>query len=176
MQHDGGGRLRLVLVGMMGAGKSTIGRAVAARLGWPYVDNDDLVRELGGAGAPAIATSRGVDELHRLELAALDDVLRRPGPLVAGAAGFAVTDPRAAGLLRERATVVWLRARPETLRARIADGTGRRDDARSEAWLAETAAEREPAFAAVADVVLDVDDRSVDDLAADLASRVARSR
>lgn len=168
--------MRLVLVGMMGAGKSTIGRATAALLGWPYVDNDDLVRELGGAEAPAVAAGRGVDELHRLEIAALEEVLRRPGPLVAGAAGFAVTDPGAARLLRDRATVCWLRAQPATLRRRIGVGAGRRDDARSQAWLAATTAEREPAFAAVADFVLDVDDRSVDDLAADLAARLAGSR
>jgi shikimate kinase len=161
---------------MMGAGKSTIGRAAAARLGWPYVDNDDLVRELSGTEAPGIAAARGVNELHRLEIAALEEALRRPGPLVAGAAGYAVTDPDAARLLRERATVCWLRARPATLLHRIGDGTGRRDDARSQAWLAATAAEREEAFAAVADFVLDVDDRSVDDLAADLAARLAGSR
>lgn len=161
---------------MMGAGKSTVGRAVATRLGWPYVDNDDLVRELGGAEPPAIAAARGIDELHRLEIAALEEVLRRPGPLVAGAAGFAVTDPGATRLLRERATVCWLRARPATLRGRIGAGAGRRDDARSQAWLAATAAEREGAFAAVADLVFDVDDRSVGDLAADLASRVVRAR
>ncbi len=167
---------RLVLVGMMGAGKSSVGHAVAARLGWPYVDNDDLVRELGGAEAPAIAATRGVDKLHRIELAALEDVLGRPGPLVASAAAFAVADPQAALLLRERATVCWLRARPETLRARIGDGAGRRDDARSAAWLAATAAERELAFAKAADLVLDVDDRSVEDLAADLvAELVART-
>jgi len=176
MQRDDPRRMRLVVVGMMGAGKSTIGRATAALLGWPYVDNDDLVRELGGAEAPAIASARGVDELHRVEIAALEEVLRRPGPLVAGAAGFAVVEPGAARLLRERATVCWLRARPATLRDRIGDGTGRRDDARSQGWLAATSAERELAFAAVADVILDVDERSVDDLAADLAARLAGSR
>lgn len=173
MQHDAGVRSRLVLVGMMGAGKSTVGRALAARLGWPYLDNDDLVRELAGTDAPEVAAARGVDELHRLELAALDAALGRPGPLVACAAGFAVTDPRAARLLRERATVAWLRARPETLRARIADGAGRRDEARSDAWLAHTAAEREPAFAAAADIVLDVDDRSVEDLVDELVAWLA---
>lgn len=146
---------------MMGAGKTAVGRALAARLGWPYLDNDDLVRELGGEDAPAIAAARGVDALHRVEIAALDDVLRRPGPLVATAAGFAVADEPAAHRLREGATVAWLRARPETLRARIGDGAGRRDDARSAAWLASTAAGRSAAFAAVADIVVDVDDRSV---------------
>jgi shikimate kinase len=175
-RDDESRRRHLVLVGMMGAGKSTIGRATAERLGWPYVDNDELVRELSGTAAPAIAASRGVDELHRLEVEALFEVLRRPGPLVAGAAGFAVTDPAAVRLLRDRATVCWLRARPATLRARIGDGAGRRDDARSDAWLERTAAEREPAFAAVADLVLDVDARSVDDLAADLASRLGGPR
>jgi len=119
--------------------------------------------------------SRGIDELHRVEVAVLQEVLRRPGPLVASAAGFAVTDGTAAGRLRESAVVAWLRARPETLRARIGDGSGRRDDARSAAWLAETAAERSAAFATVADVVVDVDDRSVDEVADAVVDALGRT-
>jgi shikimate kinase len=153
---------RLVLVGMMGAGKSSVGRAIAARLGWPYLDNDDLVREIAGRAAPEIEASQGADELHRLEVAALEEALRRPGPLVAGVAAFAVDDPASRELLRERATVAWLRARPETLRARIGGGKGRREDATSLAWLAEVDARRATSFADVADIVVDVDDLTVD--------------
>ena len=160
----------------MGAGKSTVGRAVAARLGWTYVDNDDLVRELAGLDAVALVAARGVDELHRVEVAALDAVLARPGPLVASAAGFAVAALAAARRRRGRTIVAWLRARPETLRARIGVGAGRREDARSEAWLAETARQREVTFTAVADLVVDVDDATVDEIVALLVAEVrARS-
>jgi shikimate kinase len=166
----------VLLVGMMGAGKSTVGRAVAARLGWAYLDNDDLVRKLTGLDAPALVAIHGVDELHRVELAALKEVLRHPGPLVATAAGFAVAGVAATRFPRERTTVVWLRARADTLRARIGDGADRRADAVSEPWLAETAARRAGTFAAVADVVLDVDDTTVEDVVASVVAEIqARS-
>jgi shikimate kinase len=171
-ERDSGAGRRLVLVGMMGSGKTTVGRALAMLRGWPFVDSDDIVHELAGIDPAAVAAIRGVDELHRMELAALEEMLRRPAPLVAAAAAFAVVDAGTARLLRRRATVCWLRARPATLRARIGDGAGRRVDARSQAWLTATAAAREPAFAAAADFVLDVDDRSVEDLAAELAGRL----
>jgi shikimate kinase len=150
---------------MMGSGKSSVGRVVAARIGWPYLDNDDLVREIAGRAAPEIEASRGTDELHRLEIAALEAVLCRPGPLVAGVAAFVVDDPASRDLLRERATVAWLRARPETLHARIGGGEGRRGDATSLAWLAEVDARRAWAFADVADIVVDVDDLTVQEAA-----------
>jgi shikimate kinase len=166
----------VLLVGMMGAGKSAVGRAVAARLGWPSLDNDDLVRTLSGLDAPALVAIHGVDELHRVELAALEEVLRHPGPLVATAAGFAVAGVAATRFPRERTTVVWLRARADTLRARIGDGADRRADAVSEPWLAETAARRAGTFAAVADVVLDVDDTTVEDVVASVVAEIqARS-
>jgi shikimate kinase len=60
--------------------------------------------------------------------------------------------------LRDAGHVVWLGARPETLRARIGSGSGRRPEAVDPAWLASRAAEREPLFRAVADQVIDVDD------------------
>jgi len=166
----------VLLVGMMGAGKSTVGRAVAARLGWPYLDNDDLVRTLSGLDAPALVATHGVDELHRVELAALEEVLRHPRPLVASAAGFAVAGLAATRFPRERAMVVWLRARADTLRARIGDGADRRADALSEPWLAETATRRAGTFAAVADLVLDVDDAAIEDVVASIVEEIlARS-
>jgi shikimate kinase len=164
---------RLILVGMMGAGKTAVGKAVADRLGWPYLDNDNLVGEAAGVDAPELAASRGVEELHRVEVAVAEAVLGRPGPLVAGVAGYCVTDPRVVRLLRERARVAWLRARPATLRARIGGGAGRRDDARSLAWIEVTVADREAAFAAVADLVVDVDDRDVAGVAGEIAAWIA---
>lgn len=165
-------RQRLVLVGMMGSGKSTAGRAAAERLGWPFLDNDTLVEELAGRPAAEVAATRGVAELHRLERAAVKRVLAHPGPVVASAAGSVVDDAALIARLRAGATVAWLRARPETLLARVGDGAGRRDDARSATWTRATLARREASFAAAADLVVDTDGRAVDDVAADLVAAV----
>jgi shikimate kinase len=165
-------RARLVLVGMMGAGKSTVGRALAARLGWSYVDNDELVRAITGVEPDALAAARGVEALHEVEIAAAQAALDRPGPLVASLAGFVVTDPEVARLLRARAVVAWLRARPTTLRTRVGEGAGRRAEASSLTWLEATAAAREPDFATVADHVVDVDDRDVASIVDELVARL----
>jgi shikimate kinase len=161
---------------MMGVGKSSVGRATARLLSWPYLDNDDQVRELSGSAPPDVASRLGIDELHRFERAALDAVLAHPGPLVASAAGSVVDDVTWREQHRQAVLVVWLRARPETLLARVGAGASRRTDARSATWTETTLARREPAFAAVADLVLDVDERSVDECAAALVAKIAGLR
>jgi shikimate kinase len=170
--------LRVVLlVGMMGVGKSSVGRATARILGWPYVDNDDQVRELAGIVAPDVASRLGVEALHRYEREALDAVLAHPGPIVASAAGSVVDDVAWRDQAGPDVLVVWLRGRPETLLARIGAGASRRADARSTTWTEATLARREPAFAAIAGLVLDVDERSIDECAAALVGVIAgRSR
>jgi shikimate kinase len=151
---------RVILIGMMGAGKSTIGRELAQRTGWPFLDNDALVRELTGRESKAIDAEDGEDALHAAEIAALRAALGRPGPAIIAAAGAIVDDAAASAELRESsAHVVWLRARPETLRSRIGAGAGRRADAQDLGWIRERAATREPRYRAVADQVIDIEDR-----------------
>ena len=150
---------RVLLIGMMAAGKTTIGRELARRTGWPFLDNDALVRELTGREPKAIDAEDGEDALHEAEIAALRTALARPGSSIIAVAGAVVDDPIASAELRANtAHVVWLRARPETLRARIGMGAGRRADARDLGWLAAKAAIREPRYRAVADQVIDIED------------------
>lgn len=155
----------IVLLGMMGAGKTTVGRLLAARLGCPYLDNDDAVRGMTGREPAEIRATDGEDELHRLESDALAWALAGDAPVVVGAAGFVAEDPRAPGLLAGDVHVVWLRARPETLRARIGSGEGRRAEATDLDWLRQRIAEREDAYRALADAVIDVDDLAPDAVA-----------
>lgn len=150
---------RVLLIGMMATGKTTVGREIAARTGWPYVDNDELVVQMEGVSAPELLARDGEPALRRAESQVLATLLERPPPLVAGVPGGVVLDPADRLRLAEcDAHVVWLRAEIATLVQRVGGGEGRSwldDD--PEAALIRLAAVREPYYAEVADQVVDVD-------------------
>ncbi len=159
---------RVLLVGMMGTGKTTVGRALSARTGWPYLDNDELLQRACGRTAPELLAAEGEPALRAAESAALTLVLGMPGPLISGVAGGVVLDPAdRARLVAGDASVIWLRATVATLVHRVGSGAGRSwlgDDPASA--LARLAATRDPLYAEVADQVIDVDTGSPDELAA----------
>ena len=152
-----GGPSTVVLIGMMGAGKTSVGRALAAAAGWRYMDNDELVRAATGRASEEIDATDGTEALHAAEVAALHHALSVPAPLVAAAAAFVITDPDSVALLRAAPAVIYLRAQPETLRARIGGGAGRRGDATDLAWLRARFSERDAAYRAVATLTVDTD-------------------
>jgi shikimate kinase len=166
----------VLLIGMMGAGKTTVGHELAAQTDWPYIDNDDLLRQQTGREPAEIKATEGEDVLHLAESDALDSALDLPPPRIIGVAAAAVLDPAAREALREGGHVVWLRARPETLLERIGSGAGRRDDATDLDWLRKQAREREMLYASVATQIVDVDDRSPADIAGEVIERIDRSR
>src|SRR4051794_29228963 len=105
---------RILLLGLMGAGKTTIGRLFAAELDWTYVDNDVQVRQARGAALDELRQQQGGEELHAAETAALLEVLAAPPPLVAGVAAWTVApEENRQTLRRSDACCVWPRARPE---------------------------------------------------------------
>jgi shikimate kinase len=150
---------RILLVGMMGAGKSTVGSALAARLGWRYVDSDAQVEAATGRTVPEIFEADGEPAFRVEESRALREALSDPSPSVVSVAGGAVLDPANRELIASAGTVVWLRAGVDTLARRVGEGAGRPllsgDPAGVLARLSEV---RDPLYASVADGVIDVDD------------------
>jgi shikimate kinase len=167
---------RVLLIGMMGSGKTTVGRELSTLTDWPYVDNDDLLRRRTGREPAEIRESEGEDVLHLAESDALDDALEIRPPTIIGVAAAVVLDPAAREALREAGHVVWLRARPETLLARIGAGRGRRADATDADWIRRRARERETLYASVASQIVDVDDLTAADAARAIADRLGVER
>ena len=158
----------VVLLGMMGSGKTTVGRALAARTGWRYLDNDDLVWTVAGRAPEKIDATDGEDALHAAEAEALRYALRVPPPLIVGAAAWVATDPDSVALLRAAPMVVYLRAQPDTLRARVGAGHGRRDDATDLAWLQARHVERDKIYRQLASLTIDTDDAEIEAIVGDI--------
>jgi shikimate kinase len=154
----------VVLVGGMGVGKSTVGRLVATRLGWAFRDSDEALAARGDTGR-ALAEREGVGALHRFERSQLLEALADPTPSVVAAAASVVDDPTMPDTLAP-AFVVWLRADATTVARRIASSTYRRDVGPDPVHaLDHLVSQRQSAYARAADLVIDVDDQSPDDVA-----------
>lgn len=148
----------VVLVGLMGVGKSTVGRRLAKELQRPFADVDELVELQAGLTIPTIFRELGEARFRRIEADVLAGLLARDTPLVIAAGGGAVTEPRnREALAAAGAYVVWLRASAQFLAGRT--DTSHRpllaDDA--EGTLARLLAERTPLYEQVSDTAVDVE-------------------
>ncbi|MEO5972981.1 MAG: shikimate kinase [Sphingomicrobium sp.] len=112
----------VVLVGLMGAGKSTVGRRLAKRLGLPFVDSDVAIEDAAGFSAAEVFERFGEEDFRDGERRLVARLVEGEVRVIATGGG-AFVDPRTRELLNERAITVWLDAPVEVL----ADRTGRRD-------------------------------------------------
>ncbi|HEX7173347.1 MAG TPA: shikimate kinase [Candidatus Limnocylindria bacterium] len=146
----------MVLVGMMGSGKSSVGRALSERTGWPFVDNDSLVERASGMTARQLLEQRGADAMRQAESAALRAGVEIDPPAVVATAAGTILDAANRSTLAHAGLVIWLRAPAETLAARAVGAAHRpwlEDD--PVGWFERALAERDPLYAAVADLEVD---------------------
>lgn len=153
---EGADTRRIVLVGPMGAGKTTVGRALASATGLPFVDSDDLFVQVHGPIADYF-NAQGELAFRAEEARIVAHVLGRPWPCVLSCGGGAVVHPQTRRRLRTPdTTVVYLAVREEEALRRVGSGAGRPVLAGDPAgtWR-RILARREPLYREVADLVLD---------------------
>ena len=156
----------LVLVGLSGTGKSTVAPLLAERRGVVAVDLDRLLEQRFGRPVAQVFLEDGEPEFRRAEAELLAEVLVGP-PAVIATGGGAVLDPESRRRLADAAFVVWLSAPIDLLVRHLSDVAERRpllaDDPATA--LRAMAAERDPLYREVADLVVDVEGRSPEEIA-----------
>jgi shikimate kinase len=141
---------RVVLIGFMGAGKTTVGRALATRLCWPFYDLDDLIEQRERQSVPEIFASVGEDAFRRAESAALQALLQESasaGDLILALGGGAFVQEQNRSLLEQAGAVTILLEAPlEELRRRCGGERKERPLARQQERFAELFAARQAAY------------------------------
>jgi shikimate kinase len=169
MMHAGS----LYLVGMMGAGKSTVGRLLARRLKLRFFDCDHEIERRCGVKIPLVFEIEGEAGFRAREAETVAELSELPG-IVLATGGGAVLLEENRRRLAARGTVIYLRARPEDLYSRVRNDRNRPLLATADPLrrLRELHAERDPLYASIADVVIDTGKQTVQALARELVGRL----
>jgi shikimate kinase len=154
--------MNIYLIGYRCSGKTTLGKALAQRLGWRFVDMDDVIVEQAHCSIAEMVHQKGWPFFREKEHAVLQAMALRHTQVI-GTGGGVVLDPRNISTMRAGGRVVWLRCRPETIRQWI--GKDRRSaDFRPSltgkglpAEIEETLQAREPLYRAARDVEVETD-------------------
>lgn len=152
----------VVLIGLMGSGKSSVGRQVAENLHFTFVDTDERIVAAAGCRIPEIFAREGEEGFRLRETSALQSLLGAQNHLVSTGGGIVLREENR-GILRSLGFIIWLTASLDTLAFRIAQNRERPlmrcDNPREK--LAELMAAREPLYQELADFTVDTTDLTV---------------
>lgn len=156
----------IALLGLRGAGKTTIGRRLARRLRVPFVELDRRIEQAADLSLAELFSLHGEDYYRRLERETLTDVLAERGAMVLSTGGGIVASPETFALLRRSATTIWLKASPEDHWNRVVRQGDRRpmaDHPQAMADLRQLLAARQPLYA-TADHTVETGGLSIEDV------------
>jgi shikimate kinase len=159
----------IVLVGFMGAGKTTVGQLLAAKLGVPFTDSDHVIEARAGKPIREIFADDGEPAFRQLEHDVIAGLLTGDGVLALGG-GAAAHAGTVAALRASGVPVAYLKVSYAVALRRVGGDQGRPMLARAD--LAERYAQRDPLYAAAATLTVDVDGRSPECIAADVLARL----
>jgi shikimate kinase len=166
----------VVLIGMMGSGKSTVGQLLSRRTGWPHHDNDQLLQTLFDATPREILAAGDEASLLAAEADALRAGLAAPTPSILSAAGGTIVDAAARKALAASGLVVWLRVGAAMIHERAGVGEHRPwPNPDRLAWIRDTLARREGLYASVAQLTLDADHAVPAELADQILAKLQQS-
>lgn len=171
------GNTVIALLGVRGAGKSTVGQRLAERHGVPFVEVDYRIEQSAGLSLSEIFELHGEAYYRRLEREVLTRLLADPHALVMATGGSIVNDRENFALLRERTSTVWLRARPEDHWNRVIQQGDARPMAKNPHAFSELRAllaAREPLYA-TAHHVVDTHGKTIDDVVESLTEAIGAS-
>jgi shikimate kinase len=170
VMKDGGS---IFLVGMMGAGKTTVGRLLARRLKLRFVDSDREIESRCGVKIPVIFEIEGEAGFRAREAQVIAELAALDGVVLATGGGVVIAEANRR-LLAARGTVIYLCARPEDLYERVRHDRNRPLLATADplARLRQLYAERDPLYRSIADVVVDTGKQGVAALARDLLGKL----
>jgi XRE family aerobic/anaerobic benzoate catabolism transcriptional regulator len=143
------GSKSVALLGLRGAGKTTVGKQLARRLKLPFVELDTLVAERAGMALSEVFSLYGEDYYRQVERATLADVLNEPGAKVIATGGGLVTAGETFALLQRHATTVWLKARSTDYWNRVVKQGDRRpmtDHPQAREALRDLVSRRDPLY------------------------------
>ncbi|WNQ13618.1 shikimate kinase [Paenibacillus aurantius] len=162
----------IILIGFMGTGKTTLGRRVAERLGWAFVDMDERIEEKEERGIPSIFESQGEDYFRRVETAVLAELAEGTNQVISTGGGCVLREENRR-LMAAAGTIVALKASPRTIVDRVRGDANRPllqgDLEQRVAGLLE---QRKEAYD-FADLTLMTDERSLEEMVEELAALAA---
>ncbi|MEN8189441.1 MAG: shikimate kinase [Thermodesulfobacteriota bacterium] len=161
-------KTNIVLIGMAGAGKSTVGLSLARCLGRPFVDTDDLISSSRGSTLQETIDREGVETFRRYEEQVLLEVSLRDHVIATG--GSVIYSERGMAHLRSCGTVVYLDLPLEVLQARVDNVDGRGLVRSPEQSFAELFEERQPLYGQWADLTIDCSGKSVDEISHEITT------
>ena len=165
----------IALIGLRGAGKSTLGKMLAKKIGWSFVELNKEIEQQNGLSVAEIIALYGQEGFRRMEQAALGQLLARKELMVLATGGGIVSEPLTFDLILSSFYTIWLKAEPEEHMARVRSQGDLRpmaDDRSAMAELRNILVSREPLYAR-ASAVVDTAGMSVDAAAARLVDAVA---
>jgi XRE family transcriptional regulator, aerobic/anaerobic benzoate catabolism transcriptional regulator len=164
----------IALIGLRGAGKSTLGKMLAKKIGWSFVELNKEIERDNGLSVAEIIALYGQEGFRRMEQAALGQLLARKEPMVLATGGGIVSEPLTFDLILSSFYTIWLKAEPEEHMARVrrqGDLRPMADDRSAMAELRNILASREPLYAR-ASTTVDTAGLSVDAASARLIDAV----
>ena len=155
----------------MASGKTTFGRAAAVRLGWDFVDLDDVITARYGTPAEIFAT-QGEDAFRAIETALLAETLQRDDDTVLALGGGTILREENRQLLKEHATLIWLDTDFAIILSEIGNADRPVVRGRSIAQIRALYDARRPLYAAAADIIFPIDNTDYEQVIADLAETI----